>query len=64
MSRVPQATSRYIHRYNRIVKKALLNESTKRFIVKANRAYKELVDAVQRQEMELENERAEFLFNC
>lgn len=46
------------------MKKALLNESTKRFIVKANRAYKELVDAVQRQEMELENERAEFLFNC
>ena len=55
---------RDIHRYNRILKKALLDESTKRFIVKANLTYKGLVGAVQKREIELENEIAEFLHNC
>ncbi|KAB8079126.1 hypothetical protein BDV29DRAFT_151993 [Aspergillus leporis] len=44
---------RDIHRYNRIVKRALLDESTKRFIVKANSTYNKLVDAVQQRETEL-----------
>lgn len=52
---------RDIHRYNRIVKKALLDESTKRFIITASLTYKKLVDAVLRREMELENARADSL---
>ncbi|KAL4785910.1 hypothetical protein BJX76DRAFT_366539 [Aspergillus varians] len=50
---------RDIHRYNRIIKKALLDESTKRFIVTASSTYKGLVDAVSRREIELENARAD-----
>lgn len=50
-----------IYRYNRIVKKALLDESTKRFIVTAGSSYKELSDAVFRRQMELEKARADFL---
>ena len=48
---------RNIHRYNRIVKKALLDESTKRFIITAGSTHKKLLDAVIRHEMELENAR-------
>ncbi|OGM45677.1 hypothetical protein ABOM_005444 [Aspergillus bombycis] len=52
---------RDIHRYNRIVKKALLDESTKRFIVTANLAYKKLVIAIEKHETQLEEEGAELI---
>lgn len=45
---------RDIHRYNRIVKKALLDESTRRFVVKANRDYITVLKAVQMHEEALE----------
>ncbi|KAF5855601.1 hypothetical protein ETB97_008890 [Aspergillus alliaceus] len=53
---------RDIHRYNRIVKKALLDESTKRFIVTANSTYKRLVIAIEKCETQLE-EGGEFIRN-
>ncbi|GAB1204252.1 hypothetical protein APSETT445_002902 [Aspergillus pseudonomiae] len=52
---------RDIHRYNRIVKKALLDESTKRFIVTANLAYKRLVMAIEKHEAQLEEEGGELI---
>ncbi|KAI9037333.1 uncharacterized protein KD926_000620 [Aspergillus affinis] len=53
-----------IYRYNRIVKKAILDESTRRFIIMANSAYKALIDAVSKREIELENCRSDFLLRC
>ena len=50
---------RDIYRYNRIVKKALLDESTKRFIVTASSTYRELLGEVSKREMELEKARAD-----
>ncbi|KAE8381131.1 hypothetical protein BDV26DRAFT_256154 [Aspergillus bertholletiae] len=52
---------RDIHRYNRIVKKALLDESTKRFILSANLMYKKLVIATQIRETQLEDKGAELI---
>lgn len=49
---------RDIHRYNRIVKRALLNESTKRFISTAIIISNKLGEEVARREMELETARA------
>ncbi|KAH8434873.1 uncharacterized protein LDX57_012504 [Aspergillus melleus] len=55
---------RDIPRYNRIVKKAILDQSTRRFIIKANSTYQTLVSAVSRREVELENTSSEFLLQC
>ncbi|KAL4885988.1 hypothetical protein BJY04DRAFT_230198 [Aspergillus karnatakaensis] len=52
---------RNIHRYNRIVKTALLHESTKRFTTKANQDYTNLYQAVVSRIEELEDERSKFV---
>jgi hypothetical protein len=52
---------RDIHRYNRIVKHALIDESTKRFVSKAHRDYTTLYEAVQLYEDQLESARNEFV---
>ncbi|KAL3446759.1 hypothetical protein BJX65DRAFT_318478 [Aspergillus insuetus] len=52
---------RDIHRYNRIVKHALIDESTKRFVSKAHHDYTTLYEAVQQFEDELESARTEFV---
>ncbi|KAL2816292.1 hypothetical protein BJX63DRAFT_143404 [Aspergillus granulosus] len=52
---------RDIHRYNRIVKSALLDESTRRFVSKAQRDYTTLYKRVQRYEEELESARSGFV---
>lgn len=44
---------RDIHCYNRIMKRALLDESTECFIVKASSTYQKLVGVVQERELEL-----------
>jgi hypothetical protein len=52
---------RDINRYNRIVKKALLDEATRRFVAQANSRCAELEDAIQGREMKIEAERSEFM---
>ncbi|KAH8430069.1 uncharacterized protein LDX57_007740 [Aspergillus melleus] len=54
-------TLRDVHRYNRIVKTALLDESTRRFVSKAQRHFTELYKSVQLYEEELESERSVFV---
>jgi hypothetical protein len=52
---------RDIHRYNRIVKHALMDESTKRFVSKAHHNYTTLYEAVHQFGDELESARTEFV---
>ncbi|OJJ46412.1 hypothetical protein ASPZODRAFT_2129422 [Penicilliopsis zonata CBS 506.65] len=52
---------RNIDRYNRIVKKALLDESTRRFIVKANRDLGTLLDELGSWEVIVDKERAKLV---
>ncbi|BCS21108.1 uncharacterized protein APUU_21540A [Aspergillus puulaauensis] len=57
---------RDIHRYNRITKKALLDESTRRFVVMANRDYVDILRTVQLHEEALDehgSKLAEWLAN-
>ncbi len=52
---------RDIDRYNRIVKKALLDEATKRFILQANSRCAKLAEKIQEKENKIESERMEFM---
>ena len=52
---------RNIDRYNRIVKKALLDEATRRFVAQANSRCAELVEEIQKRETKIEGERREFM---
>jgi hypothetical protein len=56
-----RAPLRDIDRYNRIVKLALLDEATRRFVSHANSSYAQLVDEVAKQEAALESERKTFV---
>lgn len=56
-----RSSLRDIHRYNRIVKKGLLDESTKRFVLKAQRSYIGALKAVDSHEEELERETGRFV---
>ncbi|RPA78403.1 hypothetical protein BJ508DRAFT_228237 [Ascobolus immersus RN42] len=49
-----RASLRSINRYNRITKKAILDESTKKFITEAHMEYQALCSAVQNMEIKLE----------
>jgi hypothetical protein len=52
---------RDIDRYNRIVKKALLDEATRRFVTQANSMCVKLVKEIQERETEIEDERGAFM---
>jgi len=52
---------RDIGRYNRIVKKALLDKATRRFVAQASSRCAELVKEIQKREMKIEGERREFM---
>jgi hypothetical protein len=52
---------RDVDRYNRIIKKAFLDEATRRFVAHANSRYAELVEEVQNREIEMEGGRSEFV---
>lgn len=52
---------RDIHRYNRVVKLALLDEATRRFAANAHTRYMALLDDVKMREQDLEHERAAFI---
>lgn len=54
---------RDIHRYNRIVKKTLLDESTKKFVVRSNGLYRGLIGDIQAWEMDVQSEKAGSLLN-
>lgn len=55
-----RAPLRNIHRYNRVVKGALLDEATKRFMAYAGTLQKELIDKVEENEQKLEDLANEF----
>jgi len=52
---------RDIDRYNRIVKEALLDEATRRFVAQANTRCAELVEEIRLRETKIEDERKEFI---
>lgn len=52
---------RDIHRYNRVVKLALLDEATRRFVANAHKTHMELLDEVSARENALEAERSTFI---
>lgn len=52
---------RDVDRYNRIVKKALLDEATRRFVAQANSKCAELEEEIQNREMKVEGERRQFI---
>lgn len=52
---------RDIHRYNRVVKQALLDEATRRFVANAHKTYVCLLEEVSTREKELEGERNVFI---
>lgn len=52
---------RDIDRYNRIVKKALLDEATRRFVAQSNSRFAELVEETQKREMKIGDERVLFM---
>jgi len=56
-----RAPLRDVDRYNRIVKLALLDEATRRFVSHASNSYAQLVDEVAKQETALESERKTFI---
>ncbi|KAJ5052617.1 hypothetical protein J3E74DRAFT_443226, partial [Bipolaris maydis] len=52
---------RDIDRYNQIIKKAFLDEATRRFVAQANSRCAELAEKIQNREMKIERERSEFV---
>lgn len=52
---------RDINRYNRIIKRALLDETTRRFVAFASTKFAGLLDDIQDKEMHFENEKHEFM---
>lgn len=52
---------RDIDRYNRIIKKAFLDEATRRFLAQASSEYAGLVERIQNREMKIEGGRSEFV---
>ncbi|KAH8594174.1 hypothetical protein B0O99DRAFT_652786 [Bisporella sp. PMI_857] len=52
---------RDVDRYNRIVKKALLDEATRRFVTQANSRCAELIEEIRNREMKVEDERTQFM---
>ncbi|PWY75451.1 P-loop containing nucleoside triphosphate hydrolase protein [Aspergillus heteromorphus CBS 117.55] len=54
---------RNINRYNRIIKKGLLDEATKRFVSHTNSIYAGLMEAIRKRETDIEKERVQFMSN-
>lgn len=52
---------RDVHRYKRIVKKALLDEATRRFVAQANMRAAELLEEIHNREIEIDSERTAFI---
>jgi hypothetical protein len=50
-----------IDRYNRIIKKAFLDEATRRFVAQASSRFAELLEKIQDREMKIDGERSEFV---
>ncbi|KAH8703337.1 hypothetical protein BGW36DRAFT_443478 [Talaromyces proteolyticus] len=55
---------RDVDRYNRVIKKALLNEATKRFVTWAHAERMNLLNELEQLEIEIENDRALFISKC